>query len=171
MLHSYFKSHYFLETLKVDGKLEQQIDISKITGTMDTNYTTKIGVDGKGTLFGNNFNAALDEVSILKKAGTAEDAQKMYQSAPPISVTNISIDQPTVQLNVDGYTYLKADIKPSASAATNKKVTWKSSDSSIVALENQNDTINAKALKPGRVVLTASTEDGNYNKYVYIQVK
>ncbi|KEK24850.1 hypothetical protein [Bacillus gaemokensis] len=37
--------------------------------------------------------------------------------------------------------------------------------------ENLNDTIHAKALKSGRVVLTASTEDGKYNQYVYIQVK
>ncbi|MEI4620019.1 Ig-like domain-containing protein [Bacillus pfraonensis] len=141
-----------------DGKLEKQIDISKMKGTIDTNYTTKIGVDGKGNLFGNNFNAALDEVSILKKAVTAEDVQKMYQSAPPISVTDISIDQPTVHLNVDGYTYVKADIKPSD--ATNKNVTWTSSNKDIANVETIDGKVKVIGKSIGKTTIQAISEDG-----------
>ncbi|KAB2442415.1 Ig-like domain-containing protein [Bacillus luti] len=145
-------------TIYKDGKLEQQMDISKMKGTIDTNYTTKIGVDGKGTLFGNNFDATLDEVTILKKAVTAADVQKMYQSAPPIAVTDISIDQPTLHLNVDGYTYLQANIQPSD--ATNKKVTWTSSDKSIADIEATDGRVKVIGKNIGKTTIQAISEDG-----------
>ncbi|WP_144551146.1 Ig-like domain-containing protein [Bacillus mycoides] len=145
-------------TLYKDGKKEQQIDISKMKGTIDTNYTTKIGVDGKGTLFGNNFNATLDEMSILKKAVTAEDVQKMYHSAPPISVTDIAIDQPTVHLNVASYTYLKADIKPAD--ATNKNVTWTSSNKDIADVETIDGKVKVIGKGIGKTTIQAISEDG-----------
>ncbi|MGG5736865.1 MULTISPECIES: Ig-like domain-containing protein [Bacillus cereus group] len=145
-------------TIYKDGKLEQQIDISKMKGTIDTNYTTKIGVDGKGTLFGNNFDATLDEVSILRKAVTAADVQKMYQSAPPIAVTDISIDQPTLHLNIDGYTYLQSNIQPSD--ATNKKVTWTSSDKSIADIEATDERVKVIGKGIGKTTIQAISEDG-----------
>ncbi|MGN4425815.1 Ig-like domain-containing protein [Bacillus cereus group sp. MYBK30-1] len=145
-------------TIYKDGKLEQQIDISKMEGTIDTNYTTKIGVDGKGTLFGNNFDATLDEVSILRKAVTATDVQKMYQSAPPIAVTDISIDQPTIHLNVDGYTYLQANIQPLD--ATNKKVTWTSSNKNIADVEAIDGKVKVIGKVVGKTTIQAISEDG-----------
>ncbi|MCU5376637.1 Ig-like domain-containing protein [Bacillus cereus] len=145
-------------TIYKDGKLEQQIDISKMKGTIDTNYTTKIGVDGKGTLFGNNFDATLDEVSILRKAVTAADVQKMYQSAPPIAVTDISIDQPILHLNIDGYTYLQSTIQPSD--ATNKKVTWTSSDKSIADIEATDERVKVIGKGIGKTTIQAISEDG-----------
>ncbi|UNP77391.1 Ig-like domain-containing protein [Bacillus nitratireducens] len=145
-------------TIYKDGKLEQQIDISKKKGTIDTNYTTKIGVDGKGTLFGNNFDATLDEVSILRKAVTAADVQKMYQSAPPIAVTDISIDQPILHLNIDGYTYLQSNIQPSD--ATNKKVTWTSSDKSIADIEATDERVKVIGKGIGKTTIQAISEDG-----------
>ncbi|WP_254797939.1 LamG-like jellyroll fold domain-containing protein [Bacillus sp. NH11B] len=149
-------------TIYKDGKLEQQIDISKTKGTIDTNYTTKIGVDGKGTLFGNNFDATLDEVSILRKAVTAADVQKMYQSAPPIAVTDISIDQPTLHLNIDGYTYLQSNIQPSD--ATNKKVTWTSSDKSIADIEATDERVKVIGKGIGKTTIQAISEDGKIDE-------
>lgn len=86
-----------------------------------------------------------------------------------VPVTGITVNERSFQLKQGDSNTVAASVLPEN--ASNQKITWKSSDSSIVALENQNGATYVKALKPGRAVLTATTENGKYNKYVYIQVE
>ncbi|WP_260869868.1 Ig-like domain-containing protein [Bacillus thuringiensis] len=44
------------------------------------------------------------------------------KDAPPIRVADISMDQPSIQIHVDGHTYVQAKIQPAE--ATDKNVTW-----------------------------------------------
>ncbi|MGE7863240.1 Ig-like domain-containing protein [Bacillus mobilis] len=145
-------------TIYKDGKIAKQVDISKMKGTIDTNYTPKIGVDGKGSLFGNNFNMTLDDLSIFKKAVTTEEVQAMYEAAPPIPVTGLLVDQPSVQLKVGGFTYLHTEIKPLD--ATNKNVTWKSTNPNIAEVQMVDGKVKITGKATGKTTIQATSEDG-----------
>ncbi|MBQ4093151.1 MAG: S-layer homology domain-containing protein, partial [Firmicutes bacterium] len=71
-------------------------------------------------------------------------------------VTGISLDKSTIKLNVGDAENLSATITPNN--ATNKAISWSSSDSSVATVEN--GTI--KALKCGTTTITAKTNDGNF---------
>lgn len=73
-------------------------------------------------------------------------------------------EQGTVNItaSADGVT---STILPSN--ATDKNVTWTSSDSKVVAIDN-NGGITAKSV--GRAVITATTENGNYTAYCEVFV-
>lgn len=154
-----------------DGKLVTSVDISSMKGTIDTQYSTKIGVDGKGTLWGNNFDVKLDELQIFKKVLTDDEVNEMYTSAPPLApvkVTGVSIDQPNVSLKTGGFTYLQAAVTPFD--ATNRNVTWISSNPEVAKVENKDGNTVLTAVGTGKAVITAKTEDGSYTAETQVQV-
>ena len=74
-----------------------------------------------------------------------------------IPVTGVSIDPSEVTLDLYEIKELKAIIEPAN--ATNKKVTWSSSDASVVKVAS---TGYVKALSTGSAIITVTTQDGNY---------
>ena len=72
-----------------------------------------------------------------------------------IAVTGISLNSDHRQMAVGEEDRLAAFVEPET--ATNKSVTWKSSDSSIVSVDGEG---NIEALKAGTATVTAMTEDG-----------
>lgn len=100
------------------------------------------------------------------KAGNAtvtavtKDENKLTKSCnvvvSPASVTGISLNKTNDTLSPGMTDTLSASVIPEN--ATNKNVTWSSSDSSIVSVDN---TGKITALKAGNVTITAATQDGN----------
>ena len=75
--------------------------------------------------------------------------------AEEISVTSVSLDQTAVELAEGGEVTLTATVKPDD--ATNKNVSWTSSNESVATVDNGKIT----AVKAGSSIITVTTEDGN----------
>ena len=71
-----------------------------------------------------------------------------------VPVTGVSLDKTSVELTEGDETTLTATVNPDN--ATNKNVTWKSSDSSVATVSGGKVT----ALKAGTATITVTTEDG-----------
>ena len=82
-----------------------------------------------------------------------------------ISVTGISLDKSSIVMKEGNKATLIATITPEN--ATNKNVTWKSSNTSVVTVEN--GTITAKSV--GNATITATTEDGGKTATCSVTVK
>ena len=88
--------------------------------------------------------------------------------AAPISVTGIEVSPTSLTLHVCESATLKANVLPCN--ATNKLVTWSSSDDSVVkVVDIYNGGILAKGV--GSATLTATTADGGFTATCKIQVR
>ncbi|MEA4922226.1 MAG: S8 family serine peptidase [Eubacteriaceae bacterium] len=74
----------------------------------------------------------------------------------PVDASSITIQDKPSELEVGDYYALNADIAPSN--ATNKEVTWSSSNNKVAAIDAVEGAINAKS--PGMATITAETWDG-----------
>ena len=91
---------------------------------------------------------------------TTEDGGKtatceVTVNAKVYPVTGVSLNQTSVSLTEGDDFDLTATVYPSN--ATNKKVTWSSSDTSVASVKNG----MVVAIKPGTAIITVTTEDGN----------
>lgn len=87
-------------------------------------------------------------------------------STDPIRVTSISVTPKTKTLTVGSTGELTATIEPSN--ATDKTITWSSSDTNIVGVD-QTGAILAKAI--GKATVTATTFSGGYTATTKVSVK
>ena len=83
-----------------------------------------------------------------------------------IAVTGITLNKTTLELTVGATEKLIATVLPEN--ATNKKVTWSSSNE-VIAIVNEDGTITAKAA--GEVVITVKTDDGSHTASCTVKVK
>ena len=83
-----------------------------------------------------------------------------------IAVTGITLNKTMLELTVGATEKLVATVIPEN--ATNKKVTWSSSNE-VIAIVNEDGTITAKAV--GEVVITVKTDDGSHTASCTIKVK
>ncbi len=81
-----------------------------------------------------------------------------------VSVTGVSLDKNTASLKVGESLTLSATVKPSD--ATNKNITWSTSNSKIVTVSNG----VVKAVAEGTATITVTTEDGNYTDTCQVTV-
>ena len=95
-----------------------------------------------------------DTAGVNKFKGVASTETVMI-TAPVINVTGVTLDKATADINIGGTTALVATVAPAN--ATNKKVTFTSSDPSIASVD-ANGVVTG--LKEGNVTITATTEDG-----------
>ena len=82
-----------------------------------------------------------------------------------IAVKSVYLNKSVLELNIGDNTTLTATLTPEN--ATNKNITWKSSNTSVVTVEN--GTITAKSV--GNATITATTEDGGKTATCSITVK
>lgn len=85
----------------------------------------------------------------------------VYDVNNVIRVTGISLDKTNVALTAGNVIILEARITPLD--ATNKKVTWTSSDNSVAAVDYNSGIVTAKG--QGTAWITAVTADGGYRAY------
>ena len=83
----------------------------------------------------------------------------IFTSCPPppeaVAVTGVSLSLSEVTLNVNEYITLTATVSPEN--ATNKNVSWSSSDETVATVDTNG---LVKALKAGTTTITVKTEDG-----------
>lgn len=103
----------------------------------------------------NNVALAFDSVGIVDSSSNLI-----------IPVTGISLNKTSAALKVNESIKINAVITPTN--ATNTKVLWKSSNSSVAAVDGSG---NIKAVGVGKAIITATTEDGGYSAEAIITVK
>ena len=74
----------------------------------------------------------------------------------PVAVTSVTLNESSLDMNVGDTETLEATVYPSN--ATNKSVTWTSSDPTVASVENGVVTANKK----GSATITVTTTDGSY---------
>ena len=102
---------------------------------------------------------------ITAKAGSKTDFITITVIANAVHVTGISLDKTTLELKVGDSEMLTATVTPPD--ATNKNVSWTSSDPLVATVENGWVT----GVKPGSATITAKTEDGGKTAECAVTVK
>jgi uncharacterized protein YjdB len=129
----------------------------------DAAYTDKVkwtssnpdvaDVDQNGTVTGKAVGSADITVSTENSGKTAKCAVTVY-----IPVTGVSLDNPEIMVGDNNSTaQLTATVLPDD--ATNKQVTWTSSNPDVVDVD-QNGTVTGKAA--GNATITVTTADGSF---------
>ena len=123
----------------------------KITWESSDNTVVTIGGDGKVTA--HNAGSATITVTIDDSNKTANC--NVTVKAKITTVTGVSLDKTSMSLVEGNSGTLIAIIAPVN--ATNKKVTWKSSDDTIATVDSDG---KVTAVKAGSATITATTDDG-----------
>ena len=156
------------KTIRV-GQTYQLIATVKPTNATNQNVTWKSSNKKVATVDANGLVTA-------KKKGTAvitvttEDgsytAQCKITVKKAISVTSVKLNKSKKTLKVGKTVTLKAKVKPTN--ATNKNVTWKSSNKKVATVDSNG---KVTALKKGTTTITVITKDGKYKAKCKITVK
>ena len=96
-------------------------------------------------------NENLDDVVCDVQSG------KISVKAKPVATTGVTLNKETLSLNTGESETLIATVSPDN--ATNKTVSWKSSDSTVATVDNNG---KVTAVKKGTATITVTTEDGNF---------
>ena len=94
-------------------------------------------------------------ITVTTEDGSKTATCEVTVKAKVYPVTGVSLNQTSVSLTEGDEFDLIATVYPSN--ATNKKVTWSSSDTSVASVKNG----MVVAIKPGTAIITVTTEDGN----------
>ncbi|MEO9892434.1 Ig-like domain-containing protein [Aurantibacter sp.] len=107
------------------------------------------------------------EVSITATTtdGNFSATTQVTITAKPIAVTGISVDPTTTSIEVDKTTTIQAIVVPTN--ASNKSVTWTSSDTSIASVNNNG---LVRGLTAGNVTITATANDGNFSATTQVTI-
>ena len=154
---------------------------SKLTATVKpTNATNKnviwkssnssvVSVDSNGNIKALKVGSATITVTTKDGGYTAEAKIEVGEAASGenvVKVKGVTLNKTELTLTEGNKTKLTATVNPGD--ATNKNVTWESSNSSIVSVDSNG---NIKALKAGSATITVTTKDGNYKATCRITVK
>ncbi|NOU65860.1 PQQ-binding-like beta-propeller repeat protein [Paenibacillus sp. LMG 31461] len=131
--------------LSPDGTIQWQYKI-------DTNEILPLFTGHDGTLY--EVSTKFADQDEIKSEGLL-DMFVLYMYALKVPVTAITINKPTLNLQVEERVSLSAAISPSY--ASNHKTTWKSSNPNIAAVDSNGQV---SALIPGTVTITATSGDG-----------
>lgn len=117
------------------------------------NSSGKITAISKGTTI----------IKIITKDGSKIDSCEVNVKA--IDVTGITLNNNTLNLVHGNSANLVATILPNN--ATNKNISWSSSDSSVATVNSSGKVI---AIKKGTTIITATTSDGSYTAKCIVSV-
>ena len=97
-------------------------------------------------------------ITVTTEDGSKTATCRVTVNKKTISVTGVSLNKTSVTLTEGGTTQLSATVAPSN--ATNQKVSWKSSATSVATVSS-NGLVTANA--EGSATITVTTEDGGYS--------
>ena len=118
--------------------------------------------NGKASVTINNLEANTDyaagtyQVAFSNEDGESEKVDVPAFKTKPIAVTGVTIAPKTASIDVGATTKLNSTVAPST--ATNKSVSYKSSDDAIATVSS-NGTVTGVA--EGDATITVTTQDGN----------
>lgn len=90
---------------------------------------------------------------------------KEASTSTPVAVTGVKLNKDTLTVEKGKSGTLTATVEPND--ATNKKVTWKSSDEKIATVDDQG---NVTGVGVGKATITVTTEDGNKTATCAVEV-
>lgn len=123
--------------------------------TWSSSNTDVVTVDKNGNVTA--IKAGTATITVTTKDGKYKAEAEVTVQTDVVNVKGVSLDKTSLNLKVNETSTLKATVKPSD--ATNKSVTWSSSDSNVASVDN-NGKVTAKAA--GTATITVTTKDGNY---------
>lgn len=124
--------------------------------------TAECGEDGKAkvTIDGLDANTEYPEgtyqLSFSNEKGESKKVVVQAFKTKPIAVTGVTVAPKTASVDVDATTKLNSTVAPST--ATNKSVSYKSSDEAVATVSS-NGTVTGVA--EGEATITVTTQDGN----------
>ena len=126
---------------------------------------TSVATVNNGTVFAVNAGTAVITVTTADGNKSADCVVIVIKKDPAaINVTGVTLDQTTVSLEEGSNTTLTATVAPAN--ATNKAVTWKTTDASVATVDNGKVT----AVKAGAATITVTTADGGKTAACEIKV-
>ena len=130
------------------------------SGTGDVKFTELMASDGDMD------KAEGDAEASTKPISFSYQIVNPITPPPTVAVTNVKIEATKTTLKVGETTILKAVVEPTT--ATNKKVTWSSSDDKVATIDSNGQV---KGIKEGEATITATTEDGNKKATLKITIE
>ena len=137
-------------------------DTLKVYKGDDVVGTAERGEDGKAKVTVDGLDANTDyatgtyQVSFSNENGESEKVDVPSFKTKPIAVTGVTLDKTTLSLEEGATGNLVATVAPST--ATDKTVTFASSDAEIATVDNKG---KVTAVKPGAADITVTTKDGS----------
>ena len=147
-------------------------DVLKVYKGNDVVGTAEREENGKATVTIDNLTPNTDyakgtyKVSFENEYGESERVDVPSFKTKPIAVTGVTIAPKTASVDVDATTKLNSTVAPST--ATNKSVSYKSSDETIATVSS-NGTVTGVA--EGEATITVTTQDGNKSDTATVTVK
>ena len=158
-------------TLNPNGTYKFNVTVSPINATnkgvtWSSSNTTVVSVDQNGNIKALKDGTAKIRVTAQDGSGKYAEASVTVESSKPtnVLVTGVSLNASTVKMYVGQSYQLIHTIKPSN--ATNKGVTWSSSNTNVVSVSN--GKIVGKS--SGKARITVTTNDGRYSAYTDVTV-
>lgn len=105
-------------------------------------------------------------ITVTTQDGKHSATIKVVVAKDAVRVNGISLNKTNINLNVHDTYKLNSTVTPNN--ASNKSVTWSSSNPSVVSVDQNG---NIKALKEGTAVITVTTNDGGYKASATVKVK
>lgn len=127
-------------------------------GTGDVKFTELMASDGDMDKAEGDAEASTNPISF--------NIAKTITTPSTVAVTNVKIEATKTTIKVGETTILKAVVEPTT--ATNKKVTWSSSDDKVATIDSNGQV---KGIKEGEATITATTEDGNKKATLKITIE
>lgn len=157
------KARFFLDDIKIiqaGGGNEGVFDINEKYSTVTYDDDSRISVASTGT-YDIYLAKSLDYFYVMSKGQKPDDDA----GSSNISVTGVTLNKTSLSLTAgDTYTLL-CTVRPSN--ASDKSVTWKSSNTSVASV---NSSGKVTAIKEGTAVITVKTNDGGYTAECEVSV-
>ena len=157
------------ETIKKGKSLNLKATINPSSAT-DKSVTwissnTKVAtVTQKGMVTG--IKAGTATITVTTKDGNKKASCKVTVTNPVVKVKLVKLNKKSASIKKGKTVTLKPTISPSN--ATNKSVTWKSSDKKIATVTNKGVV---KGIKKGKATITVTTKDGKKTASCKVTVK
>lgn len=134
-----------------------------------TSDNSKVKVDANGVvsysgLLWNPVSATITATSVDNPA--VSDSIKVTFAQAAVHVTGVTLDRNSVSMTEGSTDKLTANVQPDD--ATDKSVTWTSSDPAVVSVDASG---NLTAVAPGDAVITVTTLDGNFTATCTVSVR
>ena len=123
----------------------------KVTWKSDKPEIASVDANGKVT----GVKAGEATITVTTEDGGKTATCKVTVSDTEIKVTGVTLNKTALTLNIGANETLTATVAPAD--ATNKKVTWKSSDAAVATVDTNG---KVTAVKAGEATITVTTEDG-----------
>lgn len=157
------KARFFLDDIKITqagGGDEGVFDINEKYSTVAYDDDSRISVASTGT-YDIYLSKSLDYFYVMSIGQKPEDDS----GSSNVSVTGVTLNKTSLSLTAgDTYT-LSCTVRPSN--ASDKSVTWKSSNTSVASV---NSSGKVTAIKEGTAIITVKTNDGGYTAECEVSV-